>query len=96
MSTDATNNMTANGEALQTKATRRGEEVGGARLLTLAQVGERLQIGRVSCWRLHAERGLRVVRIGRAIRVCERDLEAWLEKHATAASPGGDGKAEVS
>ena len=53
------------------------------RLLTLAQVAEQLQISRVTCWRLHAERGLRVIKIGRAIRVRESDLQAWLEQHST-------------
>ena len=55
----------------------------GERLLTLGDVRDRLQISRVTAWRLHAERGLRVVRIGRAIRVRESDLAAWLEKNAT-------------
>ncbi len=51
-------------------------------LLALAQVATRLQISRVTCWRLHAERGLRVVKIGRSIRVRPADLEAWLEKNS--------------
>jgi excisionase family DNA binding protein len=53
------------------------------RLLTMRDVEARLQISPVTAWRLHAERGLRVIRVGRAIRVRESDLEAWLEKHAT-------------
>ena len=53
------------------------------RLLTLKEVAERLQISRVTCWRLYAEHGLRVVRIGKAIRVRENDLQAWLEKNSS-------------
>jgi len=59
------------------------------RLLTLAQVGEQLQISRVTCWRLHAERGLRVVKIGRAVRVRPADLAAWLDKNASGGDAGG-------
>jgi excisionase family DNA binding protein len=53
------------------------------RLLTLKEVGEILQLSRVSVWRLHAERSLRVCRCGRAIRVKPEDLRAWIEKNST-------------
>ena len=52
-------------------------------LLTLKDIAERLQISSVTAWRLHAERGLRVVRIGRSVRVRESDLEEWLKKNST-------------
>ena len=60
------------------------------RLLTLKNICERLQISSVTGWRLYSERGLKVIHIGRAIRVRESDLQAWLEKN----SSGGDNGAE--
>jgi excisionase family DNA binding protein len=63
------------------------------RLLTLKNVCERLQISSVTGWRLYSERGLKVIRIGRAIRVRESDLEVWLEKNT---SGGGDNGVEGS
>ena len=61
-----------------------GTSASSERLLTMRELAERLQVSPVTAWRLHAERGLRVIKIGRAVRVRESDLEAWLEKHATA------------
>ena len=58
------------------------------RLLTVKEVCERLQISTVTGWRLYSERGLRVVHIGRSIRVREADLAAWLEKNASDGSEG--------
>jgi excisionase family DNA binding protein len=63
------------------------------RLLTPKDVCERLQISAVTGWRLYSERGLKVIRIGRAIRVRESDLQAWLEKNT---SGGGDGGGATS
>lgn len=60
------------------------------RLLTMKDLAERLQVSGVTAWRMHAERGLRVVRIGRSVRVRESDLQAWLDRHA---SGGGEGEA---
>jgi len=62
----------------------------GERLLTLKDVCARLQISSVTAWRLYAERGLRVVKIGRAVRVRPEDLQAWLERNSTA-GVSGDG-----
>ena len=67
----------------------------GDKLLTLAQVAEKLQVGRVTCWRLYAERGLRVVRIGRSVRVRPADLESWLAKNASGAGDNGEGQGAV-
>jgi excisionase family DNA binding protein len=63
------------------------------RLLTLKDVCGRLQISGVTAWRLHAERGLKVIRIGRAVRVRESDLEAWLEKNTSGGDNGAEGTA---
>lgn len=57
------------------------------RLLTMRELAERLRVSRVTAWRCVAERNLKCIRIGRAVRIRERDLEAWLERNAT----GGDG-----
>ncbi len=58
------------------------------RLLTMKEVCARLQISAVTGWRLYAERGLRVVRIGKSIRVRKSDLDAWLDKNASGGSEG--------
>jgi excisionase family DNA binding protein len=60
----------------------------GETLLTLAQVGERLQVGRTSVHRIIAEGGLRRVKFGKIVRVRETDLQAWLEKHASESNAG--------
>ena len=59
------------------------------RLLTVQDVCDRLRISAVTGWRLYSERGLKIIRIGRAIRVRETDLEAWLDKNASGGSEGG-------
>ncbi len=79
-----------NGENPITTTAGANSAPSGERLLTLAQVAEKLQVGRVTCWRLYAERGLRVVKIGRAVRVRPADLEQWLAKNAS----GGGGVGE--
>ena len=62
-------------------------------LLTLKQVGERLQASRTSVWRAIHERGLRCVRIGGLVRVKESDLAVWIEKHSTATNEMRSGEA---
>ncbi len=62
-------------------------------LMTLKQVGDRLQASRTSIWRAIHERGLRCVRIGGLVRVKETDLAAWIEKHSTAVNGGNEGGA---
>ena len=49
-----------------------------ADLLTLDQVADRLQVSRRTVERLVAAGRIRIVRIGRAIRVTERELEAYV------------------
>lgn len=61
------------------------------KLLTLAQVGEILQISRTSVWKLIAEGGLRRLKYGKIVRVRQSDLEAWLEKHTTSGDNGEGG-----
>ena len=51
------------------------------KLLTLADVGERLQIGRTSVWKIIAEGGLRRVKFGKIVRVRESELQRWVEAH---------------
>ncbi|MCX6900780.1 MAG: helix-turn-helix domain-containing protein [Verrucomicrobia bacterium] len=52
------------------------------RLLTLADVGARLQVGRTTVWQMmNAKPPLRRVKFGKVVRVFERDLEAFLQRH---------------
>lgn len=48
------------------------------RLLRLDEVADRLAVSRSMAWKLIAAGDLRAVRIGRAVRVRPRDLEAYL------------------
>ncbi len=58
------------------------------RFLKLSEVRAMLKVSRATVWRWHAERGLKVVRVGDVVRVRESDLQAFLNRHAT-----GDGGA---
>lgn len=51
------------------------------RFLKLAEVQQLLGVSRSSVWRWHAERGLKVVRVGGLVRVRESDLQAFLTRH---------------
>lgn len=64
---------------------------GSERLLTMRDVQGRLQVSRVTAWRCVAERGLKCVRIGRSVRIRERDLEAWLERNSSDGNSEGQG-----
>jgi excisionase family DNA binding protein len=50
-------------------------------LLTIKQACDFLKVSRSTFWKLRAEHGLPVVRAGGIVRVRERDLTAWIEKH---------------
>ena len=65
------------------------------RLLTMKELAERLQVSRVTAWRLIAERGLKCIRIGRSVRIRERDLEAWLEKNSTVSGAAAEVEGKV-
>ena len=56
------------------------ESVDGAagRLLRIEDVAERLAVSRSMAWKLVALGQVRSIRIGRAVRVRPRDLEAYL------------------
>lgn len=49
------------------------------RLLRLNEVADRLSISKSMAWKIVALGHLRSVRIGRAVRVRPRDLEAYLQ-----------------
>lgn len=49
--------------------------------LTLAQVGEWLQVGRSTVYRLVSSKEIPGYRVGRAIRVRRADVERWLEEN---------------
>jgi excisionase family DNA binding protein len=53
------------------------------RFLKLSEVQEQLGVSRSTVWRWHAERGLKVVRVGDVVRVRESDLQAFLKRHET-------------
>jgi len=55
-------------------------------LLRPSEVAERLQLCKNSVYALIAERQLPSVRIGRAVRVSTRDLEAFVEARKAGAS----------
>jgi excisionase family DNA binding protein len=57
-------------------------EAGGARLLRIDEVAERLAISRSMAWKIVTYGQLRAVRIGRAVRVRPADLEAYIEAAA--------------
>ena len=52
---------------------------GASRLLRLDEVAERLAISKSMSWKLVAMGQLPAVRIGRAVRIRPRDLEAFIE-----------------
>ena len=49
-----------------------------AELLTLDQVADKLQVSRRTVERLREQGRLRVVMVGRLVRVTERELEAYI------------------
>lgn len=57
-------------------------------LLTLAEVGDVLGLGRTRIHQLSASGALTVVRIGRAVRVRPTDLDAFIMEHCEAAGRG--------
>ena len=62
------------------------------RYLTLRDLCERLQCSRTTAWRLISERGLRAVRCGRLVRVQEKDLQEWIDRHSTSNGTEGGGQ----
>lgn len=83
MNTQKATDEAAGGEVFSSQAPRQGEEATNQKehLITPRQLCERLQISRVTGWKLVAERGLRCIKIGRSVRIRESDLEAWLERN---------------
>ena len=63
-----------------TRASNMVEIVG--RLLKAQEVGETLGLGRSKIYELMAEGQIPTVRIGRAVRVPERELQEWI-RHKT-------------
>ena len=53
------------------------------RFLKLKEVQDLLGVSRSTVWRWTAENGLKVVRIGGVVRVCETDLQSFLSRHET-------------
>lgn len=51
------------------------------RYMTLAQVGELLQLSRAASYRLQADPSFPATRVGKAVRVERQALERWLAAH---------------
>jgi excisionase family DNA binding protein len=57
------------------------------RFLKLKEVQDLLGVSRTTVWRWVAEHGLKVVRVGGVVRICESDLQEFLKRHKTAHTP---------
>lgn len=51
-------------------------------LLTVRELREVLQVSRAKAYELIRDPGLRVVRIGRAVRIPKSGLKTWIEKNS--------------
>lgn len=61
----------------------RTTELDGKALLTVAEAGAYLGIGRTLAWELIRKRQLPYIRLGqRCVRVPRRELDAWIERQA--------------
>ena len=58
-------------------------------LLTVTQAARRLSLGRATTYQLVQRGELPVVRIGRAVRVPVRALEAWVAQRTVGGGHGG-------
>lgn len=56
--------------------------IGASRLLRIEDVAEQLAVSRSFAWKLLAQGDLRSIRIGRAVRVRPRDLQAYMNDPA--------------
>jgi excisionase family DNA binding protein len=52
------------------------------RFYTFSELQVMFGVSRQTIWRWHAERGLKVVRVGKVTRVAEHDLQEFLNRHA--------------
>ena len=63
------------------------------KLLTLAQVRERLQIGRTKLWNIISAGEMKRIKHGRIVRVRVSEVERWLECHT---GNVGDGETDLA
>jgi excisionase family DNA binding protein len=61
----------------------------GELLLTINQASERLSIGRSKLYELLNSGAIPVIRIGRAVRVPAKALDAWVEREMAVANDTG-------
>lgn len=59
----------------------------GGRLLTVAEVAERLRIGQDSAYRLCRQDHFPAMRVGGLIRIPEDALDRWIEREAFGSHP---------
>ena len=57
------------------------------RFFKLSDLQTMFGVSRSTIWRWHAERGLRVMCVGRVKRIREADLSEFMEKHMKDAAP---------
>ena len=51
-------------------------------LLTMEEVAKRMKVSEPTVRKVIRERGLKVIRFGRQVRVPEKELESWFEQEA--------------
>ncbi len=58
-------------------------------LLTVPEVAQKLRIGRSLCWRMVEKGDLPSVKLGRAVRCPEGELQRWIETHTRGGADHG-------
>ncbi len=51
-------------------------------ILTVEEVAQKLRIGRSLAWRLVQEGQIPSVRLGRLVRIPQRELDDWIHRHS--------------
>jgi excisionase family DNA binding protein len=71
--------------ANQDSTSRLPTRIGGSnKLISLADTAERLDVPVSTLYKRWREWGLKVYRVGRALKFRERDIEAWLDQQLVA------------
>ena len=70
-------------KAIDSASRRDTAATGGGTLLTAREIARRLSVSRSEAYLLMTRGELPTVRIGRAVRVSERDLDEWIARNRT-------------